>query len=396
MQNTSAQLSLIKQGISELIGEAELVEKINNNQKLIVKLGMDPTAPDLHLGHTVVLNKLRQFQLLGHEVVFLIGDFTAQIGDPSGKNATRPPLSVEQIVANAQTYKEQVFKILDPSKTKIVFNSKWLNNMSSVDMIKLASKYTLARILERDDFEKRYRENIPIALHELLYPLTQGYDSVALKSDVELGGTDQKFNLLVGRELQRNYQQIPQTIITMPILEGLDGVQKMSKSLNNYIAIFDPPDEMFGKLMSISDKLMWRYFDLLSFKNLDEINRLKNEVNLGKNPRDVKFLLAYELVARFHSDELAKKAQDNFINRFSKNQLPDDLSEIVLNEMSLINALKTTKLTESTSQAIRLIDQGAVKINGEKVFDKNMILKQGFNQIISVGKRKIIKLKIKE
>lgn len=396
MQNTSAQLSLIKQGISELIGEAELVEKINNNQKLIVKLGMDPTAPDLHLGHTVVLNKLRQFQLLGHEVVFLIGDFTAQIGDPSGKNATRPPLSVEQIVANAQTYKEQVFKILDPNKTKIVFNSKWLNNMSSVDMIKLASKYTLARILERDDFEKRYRENIPIALHELLYPLTQGYDSVALKADVELGGTDQKFNLLVGRELQRNYQQIPQTIITMPILEGLDGVQKMSKSLNNYIAIFDPPDEMFGKLMSISDKLMWRYFDLLSFKNLDEINRLKNEVNLGKNPRDVKFLLAYELVARFHSDELAKKAQDNFINRFSKNQLPDDLSEIVLNEMSLINALKTTKLTESTSQAIRLIDQGAVKINGEKVFDKNMILKQGFNQIISVGKRKIIKLKIKE
>lgn len=392
-KSLNEQLSVIRRGAQDFIGEEELIEKIKSGKKLRIKLGMDPTAPDLHLGHTVVLNKLRQFQELGHQVIFLIGDFTAQIGDPSGKNATRPPLSKEQVLANAQTYKDQIFKILDPEKTEIRFNSEWMDKMTAVDMVRLTAKYTVARMLERDDFKKRYSENRSIAIHEFLYPLTQGYDSVALECDVELGGTDQKFNLLVGRDLQREYGQSAQAILTMPILEGLDGVKKMSKSLGNYVGIFESPEEMFGKVMSISDDLMWRWFVLLSFRSLDEIQNLQDEAKAGRNPRDIKFLLAHEIVARFHNEEMADKAQEAFIQRFSKNELPEDIEEVHLSgDMPIANALKEAGLVASTSEAMRMINQSAVKIESEKISDKQMVLAVGFSGIIQVGKRRIAKV----
>ena len=385
----------LKRGTEDFIGEAELLEKLQAGKTLRVKLGMDPTAPDLHFGHTVVLNKLRQFQQLGHQVIFLIGDFTAQIGDPSGKNATRPPLSKEQVLANAETYKNQVFKILDPDKTTVEFNSRWCETMTASDVIKLTAKYTVAQLLERDDFSKRFRENRPIAVHELLYPLTQGYDSVALAADVELGGTDQKFNLLVGRELQRAYGQSPQAVITMPILEGLDGVQKMSKSLGNYVGIFDAPEDMFGKIMSISDELMWRWFELLSFRPLAEIEQLKAEAAQGRNPRDIKFELARELVARFHDGAAAAAAQQAFIQRFAKNEIPENLEEVHCAPGPIANVLKEAGLVPSTSQALRDIDGGAVKINGTKVSDKKLTLASGFSAVVQIGKRKIKKVVIK-
>ena len=385
----------LKRGTEDFIGEAELLEKLQAGKTLRVKLGMDPTAPDLHFGHTVVLNKLRQFQQLGHQVIFLIGDFTAQIGDPSGKNATRPPLSKEQVLANAETYKNQVFKILDPDKTTVEFNSRWCETMTASDVIKLTAKYTVAQLLERDDFSKRFRENRPIAVHELPYPLTQGYDSVALAADVELGGTDQKFNLLVGRELQRAYGQSPQAVITMPILEGLDGVQKMSKSLGNYVGIFDAPEDMFGKIMSISDELMWRWFELLSFRPLAEIEQLKAEAAQGRNPRDIKFELARELVARFHDGAAAAAAQQAFIQRFAKNEIPENLEEVHCAPGPIANVLKEAGLVPSTSQALRDIDGGAVKIDGTKVSDKKLTLASGFSAVVQIGKRKIKKVVIK-
>ncbi|SUO94258.1 tyrosine--tRNA ligase [Suttonella ornithocola] len=392
------QLSVIRRGTEDFIGEAELVERLKSGKTLRIKLGMDPTAPDLHLGHTVVLNKLRQFQDLGHQVIFLVGDFTAQIGDPSGKNATRPPLTKEQVLANAETYKEQVFKILDPAKTEIRFNSEWMDKMSAVDMVKLTAKYTVARMLERDDFHKRYSEGRPIAVHEFLYPLTQAYDSVALEADVELGGTDQKFNLLVGRDIQREYGLAAQSVITMPILEGLDGVNKMSKSLGNYVGIFEPANEMFGKIMSISDTLMWRWFTLLSFRSLEEIDALKAEAEAGRNPRDIKFELAQELVARFHDEAAAESAKEAFINRFAKNEIPEDLEEINLSiedeNIGIAHLLKNAGLVESTSEALRMIKQGAVKIDGEKVEDKNLQLSSGFSGIVQVGKRRMAKVSV--
>ncbi|WP_072281195.1 tyrosine--tRNA ligase [Rappaport israeli] len=395
MNNLQDALALIKRGVEDFIGEEALIEKLKRGERLRVKLGMDPTAPDLHFGHTVVLNKLRQFQMLGHEVLFLIGDFTAQIGDPSGKNATRPPLSREQILENAKTYKAQVFKILDPEKTTVLFNSQWMNEMTAVDMIRLTSHYSVARMLERDDFNKRYKEGRSIAVHEFLYPLTQAYDSVAMQADVELGGTDQKFNLLVGRDIQREYGQTPQTVITMPILEGLDGVQKMSKSLGNYIGIFEAPEEMFGKIMSISDDLMWRYFELLSFRPLEEIKALRKKVAQGYNPRDVKFELAHELIARFHSQSAAVAAQQAFINRFQKNEIPEDIETVelaVAGTMALANVLKEAGLVKSTSEGLRMIEQGAVKIEGEKVTDKSQELAVGFAGVIAVGKRRLAKV----
>ncbi|MBV7433659.1 tyrosine--tRNA ligase [Cardiobacteriaceae bacterium TAE3-ERU3] len=389
------QLAVIRRGADELIGEEALAERIKEGKTLRVKLGMDPTAPDLHFGHTVVLNKLRQFQELGHKVLFLIGDFTAQIGDPSGKNATRPPLSREQIEENARTYTDQVFKILDPEKTEICFNSKWMNAMTAADMVRLTAKYSVARMLERDDFNKRYKEGRSIAIHEFLYPLTQAYDSVAMEADVELGGTDQKFNLLVGRDIQREYGLAPQTVLTMPILEGLDGVQKMSKSLGNYIGIFEPANEMFGKIMSISDDLMWRYFELLSFRSLEDIEGLKQAVADGRNPRDVKFELAQELVARFHDEQAAQDAQEAFVSRFQKNQVPDDLETITLQAaepMPIANMLKDAGLVASTSEGLRMLKQGAVKIDGEKVEDKNLLIEAGFDAIVAVGKRRMAKV----
>lgn len=395
MNNLQDALALIKRGVEDFIGEEALIEKLKRGERLRVKLGMDPTAPDLHFGHTVVLNKLRQFQMLGHEVLFLIGDFTAQIGDPSGKNATRPPLSREQILENAKTYKAQVFKILDPEKTTVLFNSQWMNEMTAVDMIRLTSHYSVARMLERDDFNKRYKEGRSIAVHEFLYPLTQAYDSVAMQADVELGGTDQKFNLLVGRDIQREYGQAPQAVITMPILEGLDGVQKMSKSLGNYIGIFEAPEEMFGKIMSISDDLMWRYFELLSFRPLEEIKALREKVAQGYNPRDVKFELAHELIARFHSQSAAVAAQQAFINRFQKNEIPEDIETVelaVAGTMALANVLKEAGLVKSTSEGLRMIEQGAVKIEGEKITDKSQELAVGFAGVIAVGKRRLAKV----
>lgn len=392
------QLAVIRRGTEDFIGEAELVERLKSGKTLRIKLGMDPTAPDLHLGHTVVLNKLRQFQDLGHQVIFLVGDFTAQIGDPSGKNATRPPLTKEQVLANAETYKEQVFKILDPEKTEIRFNSEWMDKMTAVDMVRLTAKYTVARMLERDDFHKRYSEGRPIAVHEFLYPLTQAYDSVALEADVELGGTDQKFNLLVGRDIQREYGLAAQSVITMPILEGLDGVNKMSKSLGNYVGIFEPANEMFGKIMSISDTLMWRWFTLLSFRSLEEIDALKAEAEAGRNPRDIKFELAQELVARFHDESAAETAKEAFINRFAKNEIPEDLEEINLSiedeNIGIAHLLKNAGLVESTSEALRMIKQGAVKIDGEKVEDKNLQLSSGFSGIVQVGKRRMAKVSV--
>lgn len=385
-------LAVFARGSDEIIPLDELKAKLKKGKPLKIKAGFDPTAPDLHLGHTVLINKLKQLQDLGHEILFLIGDFTAMIGDPTGKSATRPPLSDEQIQENSKTYQDQVFKILDKNKTQVVFNSHWMKKLTSADMIKLASQQTVARMLERDDFSKRYKSGQGISIHEFLYPLVQGYDSVALEADVELGGTDQKFNLLMGRELQKNNNQEPQIILTMPILEGLDGVQKMSKSLNNYIAIDDSPDEMFGKIMSISDDLMWRYLELLSFESMETIELWKTEVDQGENPRNIKFRLANEIITRFHSKEDAKVANQNFIDRFAKNQIPDEMDEYQFESgIKIGNLLKDANLVDSTSEAFRMIKQGAVKIDGEKVADKDMDLPSG-TAVYQVGKRKFARI----
>ena len=397
MSSDSA-LEVIKRGASELLVEAELVEKLASKRPLRIKAGFDPTAPDLHLGHTVLLNKMRQFQDLGHHVVFLIGDFTGMIGDPTGKNVTRPPLSREAIAANSVTYKEQVFKILDAEKTEVAFNSTWMEKMGSADLIKLAATHTVARMLERDDFSKRYSGNQPIAIHEFLYPLVQGYDSVALKSDVELGGTDQKFNLLVGRELQKHFGQPPQCVLMMPLLEGLDGINKMSKSLGNYIGINESPEQIFGKLMSISDDLMWRYLELLSFQPMSTLRQWKAEVSGGKNPRDVKVALAQEIVARFHSQAGAERALADFEARFKQNAIPDDLPESLIpcgsSGIGIAQLLKQAGLTPSTSEALRMIDQGGVKINGAKVSDRSLVLPVGTDAVFQVGKRKFARVKL--
>ena len=391
-------LEQIKRGAHEILLESALAERLNEGRSLRIKAGFDPTAPDLHLGHTVLLNKLRQFQDLGHEAIFLIGDFTGMIGDPSGKNVTRKPLSRDEVIENAETYETQIFKILDPEKTLVMFNSSWMNKMDAADLIQLAARHTVARMLERDDFSKRYSSGQPIAIHEFIYPLVQGYDSVALKADVELGGTDQKFNLLVGRQLQEAYGQTPQVVLTMPILEGLDGVQKMSKSLNNYIGIAELPDDMFGKLMSISDELMWRYFELLSFRSLAEIGKLRQEMDEGRNPRDIKFELGRELVARFHSQSDADRARDNFIARFQKGALPEDMPEVSLaaagEGIPIANVLKDAGLTPSTSEALRMIRQGAVRIDGERVSDPRLLLAAGTSCICQVGKRRFAQVVI--
>ena len=390
-------LALIKRGSEEILVEEELVAKLKEGRPLRIKAGFDPTAPDLHLGHTVLINKLRQFQELGHEVMFLIGDFTAMIGDPTGKSATRPPLTRDEVIANAQTYEHQIFKILDREKTTVLFNSSWMNAMDSAELIQLAARHTVARMLERDDFSKRYNGGQPIAIHEFLYPLIQGYDSVAMKADVELGGTDQKFNLLVGRQLQESFGQKPQTVLTMPILEGLDGVQKMSKSLNNYIGINDAADEQFGKLMSISDDLMWRYFELLSFRPMSEIKGFKAEIEGGRNPRDIKFLLGEELVDRFHGAGEGAKARENFIARFQKGALPDDMPELTMecgaDGIGIANLLKDAGLVSSTSEAMRMIKQGAVKIDGERVEDAKLVIDQG-SAIYQVGKRRFARVSL--
>ncbi|HEX9433295.1 MAG TPA: tyrosine--tRNA ligase [Burkholderiales bacterium] len=391
-------IQTIRRGSDELIVEEELAKKLATGRKLRVKLGLDPTAPDLHLGHTVVINKLRDFQQLGHQVQFLIGDFTGMIGDPSGKNQTRPPLSREEILANAQTYKEQVFKILDPERTQVLFNSKWSDKLGAEGMIRLASRYTVARLLERDDFSKRFRNNQPIAVHELLYPLMQGYDSVAMKADVELGGTDQKFNLLVGRELQKDYGQEPQCVLTMPLLEGLDGRDKMSKSLGNYIGIAEPPREMFGKLMSISDQLMWRYIELLSFQPGATIERWKAEVRDGRNPREIKVAFAKEIVARFQGRPAADAAQEEFEQRFRHGVLPEDMPEVTLQApaegLPIAQLLKAAQLTASTSEATRAIEQGGVRIDGERVTDRNLRLAAGRTLTVQVGKRKFARVRL--
>ena len=400
MHSVEASLDLIKRGAVDLLLEAELIERLKTGRPLRVKAGFDPTAPDLHLGHTVLINKLRQFQELGHHVMFLIGDFTGMIGDPTGKNVTRKPLTREAILANAQTYQEQVFKILDPDKTEVLFNSTWFNQMTPADFIHLAAKHTVARMLERDDFGKRYAAGQPIAIHEFLYPLVQGYDSVAMRADVELGGTDQKFNLLVGRELQKHYGQPPQIVLTMPILEGLDGVQKMSKSLGNYVGIRDEPNEMFGKLMSISDELMWRYFELLSFRPASEISEWRRQIaEAGLNPRDVKFQLAEELVARFHSIEAGQQAQAAFIERFQKGALPDEVPEVDVQSregrLPITNLLKDAGLVASTSEAFRLIQQGAVRIDGERVESRDLELAAGAHHIYQVGKRRVARVRVR-
>ena len=391
-------LELIKRGIDEFIGEEELVRKLSKKKTLVVKAGFDPTAPDLHLGHTVLINKLKHFQDLGHRVIFLIGDFTGMIGDPSGKNKTRPTLKSEDIKENAKTYKKQIFKILDPNKTEVLFNSSWCNKLGAEGIIKLAANYNLARMLEREDFNTRYKNNQSIAIHEFLYPLIQAYDSIALEADVELGGTDQKFNLLVGREMQRAFDQEPQAVITVPILEGLDGVKKMSKSLDNYVGIDEAPEEMFGKIMSISDDLMWRWFDLLSFRSNLEIADLKKEQKAGKNPRDIKILLAKELIERFHSEKDAQNAEEAFINRFQKGIIPSDIEEASIsiegNEIPLPNLLKDVELVSSTSEAMRMIKQGAVKIDDNKIEDPKITIKKNTSGVFQVGKRKIKKVSI--
>jgi len=398
MKPVEEQLPEIERGAEEILVLDELRAKLKEKRPLRIKAGFDPTAPDLHLGHTVLINKMRQFQELGHEAIFLIGDFTGMIGDPSGKNATRPPLSQEDVLANAETYKEQVFKILDPEKTRVVFNSEWMGSMDAADMIRLASSSTVARMLERDDFSKRYGSNQPIAIHEFLYPLVQGHDSVALQADVELGGTDQKFNLLMGRQLQQADGQKPQVVLTMPLLEGLDGVNKMSKSLNNYIGITDAPDEMFGKLMSVSDDLMWRYFELLSFRPLDELSTLRQRVADGENPRDIKFELADELVARFHDAAAAARAKDSFINRFRKNEMPEDMPEVALEcgegALGIAHLLQQAGLVASTSEAFRMIKQGAVKVDGEKVTDRGLEMVAGTSHVYQVGKRRYARVTI--
>ncbi len=386
----------IKRGCDEILLEAELQEKLKRGKPLKIKAGFDPTAPDLHLGHTVLINKMRQFQELGHHIMFLIGDFTGMIGDPSGKSATRPPLTPEQIQQNAQTYQDQVFKILDPDTTEICFNSSWHSPRTSADMIRLASRHTVARMLERDDFSKRYKNNQPISIHEFLYPLVQGWDSVEMQADVELGGTDQKFNLLVGRELMKAEGMEPQVILTMPILEGLDGVQKMSKSLDNYIAIEDAPNDMFGKIMSLSDELMWRYFELLSFRPMKEIEQFQLDVGAGTNPRDIKFLLAEEIITRFHSATAAESAKQDFITRFAKGAMPDDIPETTVtlerDTIGIAALLKQAGLTSSTSESFRMIQQGAVKLDGEKVSDKGLELEQGSVVVAQVGKRKFARI----
>jgi tyrosyl-tRNA synthetase len=391
-------LTELLRGTHEVLLEAELVKKLAENRPLRIKAGFDPTAPDLHLGHTVLINKLKQFQDAGHEILFLIGDFTGMIGDPTGKNVTRKPLTREEVAANAETYQAQIFKILDPAKTTVMFNSTWMNEMSSAELIQLAAKNTVARMLERDDFHKRFTNNQSIAIHEFLYPLIQGYDSVAMKADVELGGTDQKFNLLMGRQLQEAFGQKPQVVMTMPILEGLDGVQKMSKSLNNYIGIADAPDEMFGKIMSISDELMWRYFELLSFRPMSEIAAFNEQCQNGANPRDYKFKLAQEIIARFHDKAAAVKALENFEARFQRGAIPDEMPEIELkiegDKLGIANLLKDANLTASTSEAIRMINAGAVKIDGEKVENSKLDIAVGSQHVYQVGKRKFARVKI--
>ena len=389
-------LKLIKRGSDEILTESDLKKKLDSGKKLIVKAGFDPTAPDLHLGHTVLLNKLRHFQDLGHKVIFLIGDFTGRIGDPSGTNKTRPIVDSDSLIENAKTYKNQVFKILKEDLTEVRFNSEWCDKLGADGLIKLASKYNVARMLERDDFNKRFSSNKTIAIHEFLYPLVQGYDSVALEADVECGGTDQKFNLLVGRELQRDYEQEPQVVITVPILEGLDGVKKMSKSLDNYIAIDEEPDEMFGKIMSISDELMWRWFELLSFMPEEDIAKLKDEMKKGKNPRDIKFILAEELVDRFHKEGEGKKSKEIFLNRFQKGNIPDEIESVkvdIKNDSILfVNLLKDTNMISSISEGNRLITQGGIKINSEKVEDPKLEVSKGSEGIYQVGKRKFLKI----
>ena len=392
-------LNQIKRGSEELLLESELVKKLELGRPLRVKAGFDPTAPDLHLGHTVLLNKMRQLQDLGHHALFLIGDFTGMIGDPTGKNATRPPLTREQVLANAQSYKEQVFKVLDPAKTEVVFNSAWMDKFSAVDLIRLAATHTVAQMLERDDFSKRYKANQPIAIHEFIYPLVQGYDSVALKADIELGGTDQKFNLLMGRELQKHFGQPAQCVLTMPLLEGLDGINKMSKSLGNYVGITDTPTDMFGKLMSVSDDLMWRYLELLSFRSLAQIANFKEEVANGRNPRGIKVMLAQEIVARFHTLKAADEALAEFEARFQKGVLPDDMPELSVQSVNggiaIAHLLKQANLVASTSEALRMIDQGGVKLDGEKVSDKALQLKAGAVVVAQVGKRKFGRVNIR-
>ena len=389
---------MLKRGTEEILLEKELRERLQSGKTLRIKAGFDPTAPDLHLGHTVLINKMRQFQELGHEVLFLIGDFTGMIGDPTGKSSTRPPLSRDEIIENARTYEQQIYKILDPEKTLVMFNSSWMGEMQAADLIQLAAKHTVARMLERDDFSKRYQSGQPIAIHEFLYPLVQGYDSVVTKADVELGGTDQKFNLLVGRQLQEAYGMPPQVIITVPILEGTDGVQKMSKSLNNYIGINESPDEQFGKLMSISDELMWRYLELLSFRPMAEIEAFKRQVADGANPRDIKFELAEEIVARFHSVEAAKRAKREFIARFQQGSLPTEIPEIQLQtkegSLPVANMLKEAGLAKSTSEALRLIKQGAVRIDGERIADSKLTIAAGQTHVCQVGKRRVAKVTV--
>jgi len=391
-------LKLIKRGADEILTEADLKKKFESGKQLVIKAGFDPTAPDLHFGHTVLLNKLRHFQDLGHKVIFLIGDFTGRIGDPSGINKTRPILDAKDLVENAKTYEKQVYKILKKDLTEIKFNSEWCDKLGADGLIGLASKYNVARMLERDDFNKRFTSNKSIAIHEFLYPLVQGYDSVALEVDVECGGTDQKFNLLVGRELQRDYGQEPQVVITVPILEGLDGVKKMSKSLDNYIAIDEDPDDMFGKIMSISDELMWRWFELLSFIPEEEIAKLKTEMDSGKNPRDIKFVLAEELVDRFHNEGDGEKCKDTFLKRFQKGQMPDDIESIQVDiegdSILLVNLLKDTKMIASVSEGNRLIEQGGIKIDSEKVEDQKLEVNKGSENIYQVGKRKFLKIKV--
>ncbi|MFB3125094.1 MAG: tyrosine--tRNA ligase [Woeseiaceae bacterium] len=398
MASIKDQLSELARGIDEILPEGGLAEKLEKNRPLIVKAGFDPTAPDLHVGHTVLINKMRQFQEFGHEVVFLIGDFTGMIGDPSGKNATRPPLSRDEIKANAATYEAQIYKILDPEKTRIDFNSRWMSPMSAADLIKLASHHTVARMLERDDFNKRYKSGQSISIHEFLYPIVQGYDSVALKADVELGGTDQKFNLLVGRQLQQDFGQEPQVVMTTPLLEGLDGVQKMSKSLDNYIGITDEPDEMFGKVMSISDELMWRYYEVLSFRKLDDIESLRSRVAAGGNPRDAKFELAMELVERFHDQKAAEAARKEFVERFQKGALPDKIKEVSISSqggsLGIAHLLKEAGLVSSTSEAFRMIKQGAVKIDGERIEDKSLTVSAGSTSVYQVGKRRFSRVSL--
>ncbi|MFT5788979.1 MAG: tyrosyl-tRNA synthetase, partial [Shewanella sp.] len=395
MADLEQALAEIKRGTDEILLEADLLEKLKEGRPLKIKLGADPTAPDIHLGHTVILNKMRTFQELGHEVIFLIGDFTGMVGDPSGKNSTRPPLTREQVLANAETYKQQVYKILDPAKTRIEFNSSWLEPLGAAGMIRLASQQTVARMMERDDFKKRYASGQSIAIHEFMYPLLQGYDSVALEADVELGGTDQKFNLLMGRELQKSAGQKPQTVIMMPLLEGLDGVKKMSKSAHNYIGVSEPAGEMFGKIMSISDELMWRYFELLSFRPLTEVEQFKADVEAGANPRDIKIALAKEIITRFHDEAAADAAHQEFINRFQKGAIPEDIEELEIaagEGIAIANLLKEAGLVNSTSDAMRMIKQGAAKIDGNKIEDTRMQLTAGTTGVFQVGKRKFAKI----